>query len=69
MRADGLPYTKRFESLSIYPLATGSFFQLNDGTVILSPKGVSLPETARIVTKLGHPDNQVRENPIELPIT
>ncbi|MBD8654857.1 AbrB/MazE/SpoVT family DNA-binding domain-containing protein [Oxalobacteraceae sp. CFBP 13730] len=45
------------------------FSQLNDGTVILSPKGVSLPETAHIVTKLGHPDNQVRENPIELPIT
>jgi len=45
-----------------------TFSQLNDGTVILSPKGVSRPETARIVTKLGQPDNQVRENPIELPI-
>jgi AbrB family looped-hinge helix DNA binding protein len=46
-----------------------TFSQLDDGTVVFRPEGMTLPESARMVTKLGQPENQVGESAIELPIT
>lgn len=45
-----------------------TFSQLDDGTVILSPKGMALPQPVRIVTKPSQPE-AIGEGANEVPIT
>jgi AbrB family looped-hinge helix DNA binding protein len=45
-----------------------TFSQLDDGTVVFSPKSVVLPEPARMVTKPGQPE-AIGEGANKFPIT